>query len=108
MSGTRDTVARRAKEEAMPDSPREILDVTTAHWRGRALQGASFCALVPGAVDTGGTTAHFLPVAVMLAAFVGAGVWMFRRWGGKQPAQAPERLPAAEPGPALLRPHADA
>jgi len=83
----------------MPYSARETFDATTAQWRGRAIEGASFCAIVPGAAGGGGTTAHFLPLAIALAAFTAAGVWMFRRWGGKEPAEAPERLPAAEPRP---------
>ncbi len=82
----------------MSGSATHTFDVISAQWRGRAIEGASFCAIVPGAAG-GGTTAHFLPLAIVLAAFTAAGVWMFRRWGGKEPAEAPERLPAAEPRP---------
>lgn len=90
----------------MPNSALDTLDTTAARLRGRAIEGASFCAIVPGAVGGGGTTAHFLPLAIALAAFTAAGVWMFRRWGGNEPAEAPERLPAAEPRHTALRPEA--
>lgn len=77
------------------------LDQIATRWKGRAVQGASFCAFVPAAAGGGGTTAHFLPVAVLLAAFTAAGVWMFRRWGG-EPATTPTELaPEAERRAAL-------
>lgn len=83
----------------MSNLARQALDRTPARWRGRAVEGISFCAIAPGATGGDGTTAHFLPIAVVLAAFTAAGVWMFRRWGNGKPAEAPERLPVPEPRP---------
>jgi len=92
----------------MSDSAKHTFDVASAKWRGRAIDGASFCAIVPGAAGGGGTTAHFLPIALALAAFTAAGVWMFHRWGGSEPAQVPERVPEPAPRPGALRPDAGA
>ncbi len=74
-------------------------DRTPAGWRWRALHGISLCALAPGAVGGDGTTDHFLPVAMALAAFTAAGVWMFRRWGDAKPVEVPGPRPAPAPRP---------
>ena len=53
--------------------------------RGRgylAARGGAICA-APAAGGGAGTTTEFLPMALLLAGFTAAGVWMFRRWGGK-------------------------
>lgn len=44
-----------------------------------------------GSVDLLGTpaTAEAFTLTLALAVFVGAGVWMFRRWGGSPDADAP-------------------
>ena len=47
-----------------------------------AARGGAICA-VPAAGGGAGTTTDFLPMALLLAGFTAAGVWMFRRWGGK-------------------------
>ncbi len=83
----------------MSDSAAHTFDAISAQWRGRAIEGASFCAIVPGAAGGGGTTAHFLPLAIALAAFTAAGVWMFRRWGDAKPVEVPGPRPAPEPRP---------
>jgi len=50
----------------------------------------------------GGGTVHFLGVpapgeamtlVLALGAFLGAGVWMFRRWGGSSGAKVPTKVP---------------
>jgi len=56
-------------------------------------QGAALCGVPTGigSVDMLGNLSpgEVLPPALVLAAFAGAGVWMFRRWGGSKPTQVP-------------------
>lgn len=56
-------------------------------------QGAALCGIPTGigSVDMLGnpSTGEVLPLALALTAFAGAGVWMFRRWGGSTAAQTP-------------------
>lgn len=65
----------------------------SAGLEAKLIQGGSFCA-VPGVGGSGGgTTAEFLPIALLLAALTGGAVWMFHRWGGRS-------ADVAEPAPA--------
>ncbi len=58
-------------------------------------QGLAFCGVPMG--DAGSVNnmlgipalGEALPLALVLGVFLGAGVWMFRRWGKSSAAQAP-------------------
>ncbi len=56
-------------------------------------QGAMLCGAPAGiaSVDMLGNPSpgEVMPLALALAAFTGAGVWMFRRWGGSTTTPAP-------------------
>lgn len=60
-------------------------------------QGAAFCGVPTGvgSVDMLGNLSpgEVLPPALVLAAFAGVGVWMFRRWGDSTSTQAPTEAP---------------
>ncbi len=64
-------------------------------------QSAALCGapLGGGSVNLLGTPApgEVLSLTLAVAAFVGAGVWMFRRWGNSP--TAPTATPPAEPSP---------
>lgn len=65
-----------------------------------AVRGA-LCA-VPAAGAGGGTTTEFLPMALLLAGFTAAAVWMFRRWG-RQGAPAHQiSMPVGDARPAKV------
>lgn len=68
-------------------------------WTAALARGGGLCAVpgVGGSAD--GTTAEFLPIAIVLAAFTGVAVWMFRRWGG-QAASEPATAPIGDARPA--------
>lgn len=62
-------------------------------------RGGALCA-VPAAGSGGGTTAEFLPLALLLAGFTGAAVWMFRRWGGERVRERDIPMPVGDVRPA--------
>ncbi len=63
-------------------------------------QGAALCGIPTGigSVDMLGdlSPGEVLPLALVLAAFAGAGVWMFRRWGNPTATQIPTEAPLKE------------
>lgn len=63
-------------------------------------QGAALCGVPTGigSVDMLGdlSPGEVLPPALVLAAFAGAGVWMFRRWGNSTTTQIPTEAPLGE------------
>ena len=63
-------------------------------------QGAALCGVPTGigSVDMLGNLSpgEVLPPALVLAAFAGAGVWMFRRWGNSRTTQVPTEAPLGE------------
>lgn len=68
-----------------------------------AARGGALCGLPAAGAGTG-TTTEFLPMALLLAGFTAAGVWMFRRWGKQDaPQPAPPReipMPVGDARPA--------
>ncbi len=63
-------------------------------------QGAALCGVPTGigSVDMLGdlSPGEVLPLALVLAAFAGTGVWMFRRWGNSMTTQIPTEAPLEE------------
>lgn len=66
----------------------------------RLSQGAALCGVPTGigSVDMLGdlSPGEVLPPALVLAAFAGAGVWMFRRWGNSMTTQGSTGTPLEE------------
>lgn len=65
--------------------------------RGAVFCGAPTIGLGAGGVTGESTIDGTLPLVAVLGAFLGAGVWMFRRWGKSPEAQAP----LVEPSPGV-------
>lgn len=62
-------------------------------------RAGALCGVPAAGAGGGGTTSEFLPIAVLLAAFTGAAVWMFRRWGPNGRTEAPEGTTQGAPQP---------
>jgi len=61
-------------------------------YRGYVAARGALCGVLAAGAG-GGTTTEFLPMALLLAGFTAAAVWMFRRWG-KQGAAGRQGAPA--------------
>lgn len=68
--------------------------------RGGALCGAPIGGGMPTDMLGASAPGEVLSLALVLAGFLGAGVWMFRKWG-KSSANSPEEAPEPQPEPGL-------
>ncbi len=71
----------------------------------RLPQGLAFCGVPAGGAGSVESMlgmpapGEALSLALALVAFLGAGVWMFRRWGKSPAVQSPEASPQPAAGP---------